>query len=220
MTLARRTEPLALQALPAPHPFTARIVRELTLLVAAVALLSLLAQVSFTAPFSSNRAGDLVPITGQTLGVLLIGMSFGARRGTAAVAVYLLAGFAGAPVFTNGTSGMILFTGATAGYLWGFLLAAAFLGFCADRGLDRGPWLYAVLLGGNALVYATGLPVLALWLERHSLPVSALDAGLWPFIAGDLAKLMAAALLLPVAWAVVGARWGQRASPGSFEKST
>src|SRR5690606_8249627 len=110
----------------------------------------------------------------------------------------------GAPIFAQGNAGAgVLFTGADAGYLWGFLLAVGFTGWCADRGLDRGPWLYAVLLAGNALVYVVGLPVLALWLERHELPLSVWTAGLWPFIPGDLAKLMAAAVLVPAAWGAV-----------------
>ena len=203
MTLAPKTAPLGQQALPALRPLANPLLRDLLLVAAAVALLSVLAQLSFTAPFSSDRSGELVPITGQTFAVLLIGMSLGLRRAVAAVGAYLLIGLFGAPVYTGASSGTVLFTGATAGYLWGFLLAAAFLGFCADRGLDRGPWLYAALVAGNGLIYAVGLPVLALWLDRRGLPVSTLDAGLWPFIPGDLAKLMAAAVLLPAAWSGV-----------------
>ena len=202
MALAPQTAPLAVRALPQSGPLAHPWAREATLIAAAVALLSIAAQVSFTAPFSADRTGELVPITGQTFGVLLIGASLGARRAVSATLVYLAIGFLGAPVYTAAGSGMILFTGSTAGYLWGFLLAAGFIGFCADRGLDRGPWLFAVLAVGNMLIYVVGLPVLALWLDRHSIPVSTLDAGLWPFIAGDLAKLLAASLLVPAAWEV------------------
>ena len=97
----------------------------------------------------------------------------------------------------------MLFSGAVAGYLWGFILAVAFVGWCTDRGFDRGRWLYAVLLVGNARVYVVGLPVLALWLDRHSLPLSVWDAGRWPSIPGDFAKLMAVALAVPSAWSLV-----------------
>lgn len=210
MAVFAQHPPLAVRLAPRTGIFANRYVRDAALIAGAVILLSLVAQISFQAPFSADRTGKLVPITGQTFGVLLIGVSLGARRGVAAVITYLAIGLLGAPVYTQGGSGMLLFTGSTAGYLWGFLLAAAFIGWCADRGLDRGPWLYGVLFIGNALVYAVGLPVLALWLDRHSIPVGTLDAGLWPFIPGDLAKLMAAAVAVPGAWALVRRFEGKR----------
>lgn len=194
---------LAVAALPMRGLLADRRVRELVLLVGAIALLSLAAQVSFNVPFSADRSGKLVPITGQTFGVLFMAISLGARRAVAAVAGYLAIGLLGAPVYAAGTSGAVLFTGATAGYLWGFLLAAAVVGWLADHGFDRGPWLYATLLAGNACIYAIGLPVLRLWLHSHSVPLSTWDAGLWPFIPGDLAKLLAAAVAVPGGWAIV-----------------
>ena len=204
MTVFAPNAPLAVVALPARGPFAQPWLRDLLLITAAIGLLSLVSQVSFEVPFSSSRTGGLVPITGQTFGVLLIGITLGMRRGTVAVMGYLAIGVLGAPVYAQSASGTAaLFSGADAGYLWGFILAAAFVGWCADRGLDRGRWLYAVLLAGNALVYVVGLPVLALWLDRHSLPLSVWDAGLWPFIPGDFAKLMAAALAVPSAWSLV-----------------
>lgn len=202
-SFARSAPPLAQTFLPHSGVFANRWVREIVLIGGAAALLALLAQVSFTAPFSTNRYGELVPITGQTFGVLLIGVTLGARRGLSAVLLYLAVGLVGAPVYAGAASGLFLFTGVTAGYLWGFVLAVLFTGWAADRGLDRGPWLVSVLFIGNALIYAVGLPMLALWLDRHALPVGALDAGLWPFIPGDLAKLFAAAVMVPGAWAAV-----------------
>ena len=203
MTTFARQAPLAQTFLPQTGVFANRWVREAVLIGAAVALLSVLAQVSFTVPFSADRTGKLVPITGQTFGVLLIGVTLGARRGVSAVLLYLGIGLLGAPVYTNAGSGMFLFTGVTAGYLWGFLLAVAFVGWAADRGLDRGPWLLSVLFVGNALIYAVGLPVLHLWLDRHGVNLNTLDAGLWPFIPGDLVKLVGASVALPGAWAMV-----------------
>lgn len=199
-----RHSTLATIALPGNGIFANRWAREATLLVAAVALLSLAAQVSFNVPFSAGRDGHLVPITGQTFGVLLIAVALGMRRGVAAVSAYLAIGLLGAPIYAEGASGMFLFSGATAGYLWGFLLTAAVVGWCADHGFDRGPWLYASLLLGNALTYAIGLPVLALWLQRHGIHANVLDIGLWPFIPGDLAKLLGAAIAVPAAWAAIG----------------
>jgi len=201
---------LAVAALPMRGALANRWVRELVLLAGAIALLSLAAQISFNVPFSADRTGKLVPITGQTFGVLFIAISLGARRAVAAVSGYLAIGLLGAPVYAAGASGAILFTGATSGYLWGFLLAAAVVGWLADRGLDRGPWLYATLLIGNACIYAVGLPVLRLWLSSHSVPLSVWDAGLWPFIPGDLAKLLAAAVAVPGGWAIVDRVKGAR----------
>jgi biotin transport system substrate-specific component len=206
LTSFARNAPLGVAFLPARGPLANGLVRDLVLIAGAVFGLSLLAQVSFNVPFSADRTGQLVPITGQTFGVLLIGVTLGARRGVTAVLAYLAIGLLGAPIYASGASGGVLFTGATAGYLWGFLVAVLFIGWCADRGLDRGPWLYAVLLTGNALIYAVGLPVLALWLDRHAIPVGTLDAGLWPFIPGDLLKLMAVSMLTPSAWALMGRR--------------
>ena len=204
MTVAVSNAPLAAVALPARGPLARPWVRDVVLVAAAIGLLSAVSQVAFEVPFSSNRTGELVPITGQTFGVLLIGVTLGMRRGVAAVIGYLAIGLLGAPVYAHANSGAAaLFSGADSGYLWGFILAAAFVGWCADRGLDRGRWLYVVLLIGNALIYAVALPVLALWLSRHGIPVSTLDAGLWPFIPGDLLKLAGAAVAVPAAWSAV-----------------
>lgn len=204
MTTMSPSPTLAVAALPARGIFADHRVREAVLIIGAIGLLSLAARTSFSVPFSADRTGNLVPITGQTFGVLFIAISLGARRSLAAVSGYLAIGLLGAPVYAAGASGSaILFTGATSGFLWGFLLAAAVVGFLADRGLDRGPWLYATLLAGNACIYAVGLPVLHLWLSSHNVHLSVWDAGLWPFIPGDLAKLLAAAVAVPGGWAIL-----------------
>jgi len=204
MTTFLPRTPLAPAAVPANGPLAQPLLRDAVLIGAAIAFLSAIAQLSVDLPFSTSRSGEIVPVTGQTFGVLLIGITYGLRRGVVAVASYLALGLAGAPVYASAASGAgVLFTGSTAGYLWGFLLAAAFLGWCADRGLDRGPWLYAVLLAGNALIYVAGLPVLALWLEHHGIGISVWQAGLWPFIPGDFAKLMLSAVAIPTAWGLV-----------------
>lgn len=204
MTIVLSRTPLAVSALPAKGPLSSRRVRDAALVASAIVLLSAAAQVSLELPFSTTRSGELVPVTGQTFGVLLVGITLGLRRGVAAIIGYLGIGLLGAPVYAQAGSGAaVLFTGSTAGYLWGFVIATAFLGWCADRGLDRGPWLYAVLLTGNALIYAVGIPVLAIWLQNHGFEISVWQAGLWPFLPGDFAKLMGAALIIPAAWSVV-----------------
>lgn len=203
MTSFAPSRPLAVVAFPATGPFQRPAVRDLALMALAVVFLSAVSQVSFEVPFS-QRAGEPVPVTGQTFGVLLIGVVCGLRRGLGAVLAYLAIGALGAPVYASGGSGFgALFTGATAGYLWGFVLAAAIVGWLADHGADRGPWLYASLLAGNAAIYLVGLPVLALWLSDHNVPLSVWEAGLWPFIPGDLLKLVGAAILVPGAWSLV-----------------
>ncbi|HEV8683654.1 MAG TPA: biotin transporter BioY [Actinomycetota bacterium] len=166
-----------------------------------------------------------VPITGQTLGVLLVAATLGAPRGAAAIALYLVEGAAGLPVFAEGSRGLeYLFLRdplhVTGGYLWGFLLAAAVVGALAERGWDRrtGSALGAMFLG-NLAIYLVGLPWLAASL---GIPVvdpgaspcdlatasgcDALELGLYPFVLGDTIKLLLAAAGLPTAWRLVGRR--------------
>lgn len=111
--------------------------RQALLLVAAVVLIGLAAQVTWNYPFIETKAGEPVPITGQTFAVLLTGVLLGARLGTAAVLAYLAAGVAGAPVFADWSRYYTTFAGATGGYLIGFLPAAFIVGWFAERGWDR-----------------------------------------------------------------------------------
>jgi biotin transport system substrate-specific component len=142
-----------------------------------------------------------VPMTLQTFAVFLIGLTYGWRLGGVTVALYLLEGALGLPVFSGGKGGLIVFMGPTAGYLVGFLVAATACGWFAERGFDRSySKLFASLLVGNILLYAPGL----LWLGSligWDKPV--LEYGLYPFILGDLLKIAMAVLLLPTAWKIV-----------------
>jgi biotin transport system substrate-specific component len=142
-----------------------------------------------------------VPMTLQTFAVFLIGLTYGWRLGGITVALYLLEGALGLPVFSGGKGGMIVFMGPTAGYLVGFLLAATACGWFAERGFDRSYFkLLVALLVGNVLLYAPGL----LWLGTligWDKPV--LEYGLYPFIGGDLLKIAMAVILLPTAWKIV-----------------
>lgn len=139
-----------------------------------------------------------VPITGQTLGVLLTGMLLGSRRGSLSVLAYLAEGIAGLPVFApGGPLGLARLVGPTGGYLLGFVAAAYVTGLLAERGWDRKltTTLLAMLVG-NVAIYACGLPWLALFVGiENSLPL-----GFYPFIAGDLAKAFLAAAALPIGW--------------------
>src|SRR5690606_5240200 len=124
----------------------------------------------------------------------------GFGRAGLAMLVYLLAGMAGVPWFTDGGSGT---TAPTLGYVIGFVIAAAAVGALAGRGGDRTPArTIATMLAGTAIMYATGVPYL-----MASLNIGlgrALDLGVVPFLAGDALKVLLAAGLLPAAWKLTG----------------
>jgi biotin transport system substrate-specific component len=133
-----------------------------------------------------------VPVTLQTLGVMLIGLTFGFRLATATVALYLIEGLVGLPVFAGFASGPAVFFGGTAGYLFGFLIAAALMGFMADRGVTKS-WLGTVvtLFAGEVVIFGLGVAYLA-YLYGFD---KSLEFGLYPFVLGDLVKLALAALI-------------------------
>lgn len=168
---------------------------------AAVAVASLFiglcAQLEIVLPFTP------VPLTGQTLGVLYAGALLGSRRGAAAVALYLLEGASGLPVFAGGASGAVKFLGPTGGYLLGFPLGAFVTGLLAERGWDRTPLrAFAMTLLGSAPIFACGLIGLARFVPADALLV----AGLLPFIPGDLIKAAFTAGLLPFGWNLIGGK--------------
>jgi biotin transporter BioY len=142
-----------------------------------------------------------VPITGQTLAVLLTGMLLGSRRGSLSALAYLGEGIVGLPVFQGGNGGITYLTLGigryTAGYLIGFVAAAYVTGLLAERGWDRrmSTALLAMLIG-NVVIYAFGLS----WLSTLVGIGKALSVGLYPFIVGDLLKAILAATLLPTGW--------------------
>ena len=174
--------PVALSVLPA------RAFWQVLLLCAGVALLALAARLEIPLPFSP------VPVTAQTFAVLMIGAALGARLGAATVAAYVVVGVAGMPVFAGGATGASRLAGPTGGYLVGFIVAAAVVGWLAERGWTRTvPRTLASMAIGEAAIYAVGL----VWLARFSLPVGVLEAGLFPFVVGDLYKVALAAALLP-----------------------
>ena len=103
-----------------------------------------------------------VPITGQTFAVLVVGAAFGWRLGGATLALYLAEGAIGLPVFAKFSGGLAVLAGPTGGYLVGFVLAAALVGYLAERGWDRSPLSTALaMLAGNVLIYLPGLAWLA-----------------------------------------------------------
>ncbi|MCL4394964.1 MAG: biotin transporter BioY [Chloroflexi bacterium] len=165
-------------------------------------LLALSAQVAIPLPFSP------VPVTAQTLVVLLIGATYGSRRAAACLIAYLAEGVAGLPVFAAGGAGFVHLLGPTGGYLAGFLAAAFVTGLLAEHGWDRrvATSLLAMLVG-NVVIYAFGLA----WLGRF-VPIGQIAAlGLLPFMPGDLAKTAVGTLLLPLGWKLTG--WNQAPLP-------
>jgi biotin transport system substrate-specific component len=174
------------------------------------ALLALAARVEIPLPFSP------VPVTAQTFAVLVIGAALGARLGAATVAVYILEGIAGLPVFAGGTAGVARLVGPTGGYLVGFVAAAAIVGWAAERGWTRSvPRTIVAMLVAEAALYAFGLA----WLSRFPLPVGLLEAGFLPFVAGDLYKIaLATAVLPPVTRAIATRRERREDAVGDLSR--
>ena len=191
----RQTWPVLADALLPANETARRIARDAVLIVGACLFTALLAQVKIPLGFTP------VPITGQTFAVLLVGAALGSRRGAAAMLLYLVAG-SWLPFYAGGASGFV-WSIASGGYIVGFIPAAYVVGWLAERGWDRKPWMLLAMLAGNVILYIPGL----YWLARFIAPAwgcdTALACGLYPFILGDLIKLVLASLLLPGAWQLV-----------------
>jgi biotin transport system substrate-specific component len=150
-------------------------------------LIAISAQISIYLPFSP------VPITGQTLIILLAGLVLGKNRGTAAVAIYLLQGASGLPFFAGGKSGLATLFGPTGGYLFGFLAAVYIVGMLSELRFKRSLFQAATaLVIGNTVIYIFGL----VWLARFIGESQALQLGLYPFLAGDLLKISLGVVLV------------------------
>jgi len=165
--------------------------------VGGIGFIAFLAQISIPVP------GSPVPVTGQTLAVLLIGTTYGARLGFITFASYLLAGIAGAPIFahsaTSANHGIARLTGATGGYLVGMLVASLLLGYLADRKADQKfITSFPALLLGDLVIFTFGLT----WLHA-SLDMTwaqTFKAGFTPFILGEALKIAITATSLPLVW--------------------
>lgn len=216
---------------------TATIARNVALMGGFAGLVALSAQIAVLLPWTT------VPITGQTFAVLVSGGALGAWRGAGALSIYMLMGMMRVPVFAPGNTGV---TGAwdvhfilpwkgsaslpwditSGGYIVGFILAAALVGYLSQHQWDRKPWVHLGMLLGNVVLYIPGLLWLAFligsgWIHpaageplRDLIPGSstwdkALIGGLYPFVVGDMMKLFLASLTLPLAWRLV-ARFGPR----------
>jgi biotin transport system substrate-specific component len=172
------------------------LVRDLALVAGSAAFVGLSAQVAIPLPFTP------VPLSLQTFAVLLSAAALGPARAAAGMLLYLVAGMAGVPWFSQQTSGWGF---PSFGYIIGFVLAAALVGVLARRGADRRViGTAATMVAGNLVIYAVGVPYLAVAIGVD-LP-QALALGAVPFLLGDGLKILLAAGLLPATWKLVGRR--------------
>lgn len=175
------------------------LVKDLLLVFAGIAVVAGLAQVEI--PMWP------VPITGQTLGVMLVGATLGLRRGTMAMAGYLVLGLAGLPIFATFSGGIATIGKPSFGFILGFVATAAVVGWLAERRWDRRPVLAIALFGAASLIpFAFGIPYMAAVLAAMGTPVDlagALGLGFVPFIVGGIVKWAVAAAVMPAAWAGV-----------------
>ena len=176
----------------------ARLIRDIALVIGFTLLTALIAQIKIPLGFTP------VPITGQTLAVMLTGAALGSRRGAAAMTLYLVAG-AWLPFFAGGTSGFVWGL-ASGGYIIGFIPAAYLVGFLSERGWDRRVWIILAMLLGNIVLYIPGLIQLSIFVPEANV----FEIGLYPFILGDLIKIYLAALILPSAWWLI--QWSRSKS--------
>ncbi|WP_431309638.1 biotin transporter BioY [Bradyrhizobium iriomotense] len=175
---------------PAQSGEVAGALRAVVLVALGTALMALSAKVSLPLPY--------VPMTLQTLVVLMIGAAYGWRLGSATMIAYLAEGAMGLPVFAGPVGGLAPLVGPTAGYLLGFVAAAFVTGFLAERGWDRSmTWLFAAMAIGHIVILAMGFAWLAFGIGLGV--AKAWQVGIVPFIAASLIKNALGATLMPAA---------------------
>ena len=185
---------------PRPQARTNILVRNTTLVAGFALFTAICAQIRIPLGFTP------VPITGQTFAVLVAGAALGKKLGALSQLTYWLAGLTGLPFYSNATGGWSVGTGATMGYMIGFILAAIAIGHLAELKHDRKfiTSLPAMMLG-SAIIYVCG----AVWLA-HSLNIAvatgdknAISLGVAPFLIGDLIKVLLAAASTSTIWQVI-----------------
>ena len=151
-------------------------------------LITLLAQISIHLPFSP------VPITGQTMGVLLVGALLGSRMGTLSVCTYILKGAIGFPVFAGFKGGIMVLLGPTAGYIYGFIPAVLIMGWATENGITSRFYLSLFFcVVASFLILLLGTLYFLIFNMSFS---DARTIGLYPFILGDFFKSLAVAVIL------------------------
>lgn len=179
-----------------PSPLLA----DTALVLSGALLVALLAQVTIPLP--------IVPITGQTLAVIVVGAALGSRRGAAALVTYMVAGLAGAPVFAGFTGSLAAVMTPSFGFILGFIPAAFVAGWFAERAWDRRPLLAMIgFVAASVVPFLVGVPYMA-WILNVVMGAGydlagILAVGVVPFVAGGLVKAAVAAVLVPLAWRLV-----------------
>jgi biotin transport system substrate-specific component len=202
---ARRFEPFSLLGSAEPSLFerlvpAANAWHKSAAVVVGIVLVSLLAQARFFLP------DNPVPITLQGFGVLMLGGVLGWRLGLASAIGYYLVGMAGLPVFARGGEGFdYVIHGVTGGYLLGFILSVGVIGFLSQRGWNRGRSLWPMMIG-SLLIYAPALIWLSVFDFSWPAEGKLLSQALYPFLPGDILKLMAAAAVTGGLWRLVDSK--------------
>ncbi|HWU19767.1 MAG TPA: biotin transporter BioY [Devosia sp.] len=198
------TTPNTLLGVFQPKGDTAKLVSSLATVVLGTLLLTICAKI--------NVPVWPVPVTLQSFAVAALAAAFGARIGVATVALYLVEGALGLPVFATG-GGLAYLMGPTSGFLFGFLVMAAIIGFAADRGASGKPLtLFAAMLAGGAVMFALGFAWLlamagqAGWLDQANVVASAFAKAVQPFIIWDILKMALAALTVTGIWGLFAAK--------------
>jgi biotin transport system substrate-specific component len=171
-------------------------IKQAVLVVAGIIALSIAAKISV--PMWP------VPITMGTFAVLTIGAGYGPALGITTILGYMLVGALGFDVFQGSSAekyGLTYMMGGTGGYLLGYVMATAALGFAARKGWDRSiPKMAIAMVIGNVLIYVPGI----LWLgQLYGWDKPIFEWGLYPFVLGDLIKLVLAVMIFPVVWSFV-----------------
>ena len=164
--------------------------KNILLILSGTIFLALMSQLTIPLPFTP------VPITGQTFAVMFIGLVYGKKLGSSTLLTYIAAGSAGLPVFA-GFSGKLPFFTPSGGYIIGFFFAALVCGYFADKGWTKSPVkLISALIIAHAVLYFFGLLQLNIFLPNKNV----FAIGLYPFIAGDVIKMIILSALLPTVW--------------------
>lgn len=182
---------------PCPAVLVDRVARtrahDVVAVLGAALFTALLSQVAVPVP------GSPVPITGQTLAVVLCAAALGPLRGLLSQLAYVLLGAVGLPFYAGAASGIERVLGATGGYLVGFIPVAFLVGLAARRGLDRTPWkALPLFISGQLVILAVGVTWLAVVARLEA--ATALEKGFLPFLPGALLKAAIASVLMPLFW--------------------
>ena len=181
--------------LPIESP-TGKLIKNLLLILSFSLMMGLSAQIRINLGFTP------VPITMQTLVVLLTGALLGSKKGSLVMILYLIEG-SFLPVFSNGTSGLF-WQLSTGGYLFGFIPATFIVGYLVEHGWANKPWILPAMLLGNIVIYLPGLIVLSFWVPEGK----TLEYGLMPFVAGDLTKIILASMAVPLIYTKINRNEG------------